>query len=106
MSVRRVCEYEVSLSGEGSNRFILPQLFFDNTIMTDVATTTDKPLFTAVEIEQFEADDVVAGSAIGKMLSILFLYTVAAMTLVGWWTIDSQRPAEVAPATDSEPANH
>ena len=58
--------------------------------MTDsAAPATEEPLFTAVEIEQFEADDVVAGSAIGKMLSILFLYTVLVMSFVGWWTLSS-----------------
>lgn len=58
--------------------------------MTDsAASATEEPLFTAVEVEQFEADDVVAGSAIGKMLSILFLYTVLVMTFVGWWTYSS-----------------
>lgn len=74
--------------------------------MTDAATTSDKPLFTAVEIEQFEADDVVAGSAIGKMLSILFLYTVLAMTFVGWWTLDSKQPSETAESVAAEPAAH
>ncbi|MEZ6132537.1 MAG: hypothetical protein R3C59_28055 [Planctomycetaceae bacterium] len=57
--------------------------------MTEQTATPDKPLFTAVEIEQFEADDVVAGSAIGKMLSMLFLYTVLAMSFVAWWTFTS-----------------
>ena len=59
--------------------------------MTDPTTNppANEPLFTAVEIEQFEADDVVAGSAIGKMLSILFLYTVFAMSFVAWWTVSS-----------------
>lgn len=57
--------------------------------MTDHTTTTDAPLFTAVEVEQFEADDVVAGAAIGKMLSVLFLYTVLVMSFVAWWTYDS-----------------
>ena len=54
------------------------------------------------KVEQFEADDVVAGSAIGKMLSILFLYTVLAMSFVAWWTVtsissqhgDQQQPTE------------
>lgn len=54
--------------------------------MSDQASPAEEPLFTPVQIEQFEADDVVAGSAIGKMLSILFLYTVIAMSLVGGWT--------------------
>lgn len=46
----------------------------------------DAALFSAVEIEQFGADDVEAGGAIGKMLSALFLYTVIAMGIAGWWT--------------------
>lgn len=45
------------------------------------APPSDSPLFTAVEIEQFEADDVAAGAAIGKMLSALFLYTVIVMLI-------------------------
>ena len=57
--------------------------------MTESTTPSDEPLFTAVEVEQFEADDVVAGSAIGKMLSILFLYTVLAMSFVVWWTFSA-----------------
>ena len=68
--------------------------------MTDQATTED-PLFTAVEVEQFEADDVTAGSAIGKMLSLLFLYTVLAMSFVSWWTFradSDEKQAQDTPA--------
>jgi len=46
-------------------------------------------LFSQVEIEQFGTDDVTAGGAIGKMLSALFLYTVFAMGIAGWWTYSS-----------------
>ena len=46
-------------------------------------------LFSPAEIEQFGADDVTAGGAIGKMLSALFLYTVFAMGIAGWWTYSS-----------------
>lgn len=55
------------------------------------ATTTENTteLFSPVEIEQFGADDVTAGGAIGKMLSALFLYTVLAMGIAGWWTYSS-----------------
>ena len=55
------------------------------------ATTTEDTaeLFSPVEIEQFGADDVTAGGAIGKMLSALFLYTVFAMGIAGWWTYSS-----------------
>lgn len=57
--------------------------------MNHPAPPPDAPMFSAVELEQFEADDVVAGSAIGKMLSVLFLYTVLAMSFVAWWTYQS-----------------
>ncbi|MCA9061470.1 MAG: hypothetical protein KDA96_00345 [Planctomycetaceae bacterium] len=46
-------------------------------------------LFTPTEIEQFGADDVTAGRAIGKMLSLLFLYTVVVMAVASWWTFSS-----------------
>ena len=69
------------------------------------APATEDPLFTAVEIEQFEADDVVAGSAIGKMLSILFLYTVLVMTFVGWWTYSSIHSGH-GTAEQTEHADH
>lgn len=42
--------------------------------------------FDSRDIEQFAADDVEAGRAIGKMLSLLFVYTVIAMSIVVWWT--------------------
>ena len=53
-------------------------------------------LFTPVEIEQFGADDVTAGGAIGKMLSALFLYTVFAMGIAGWWTYSSIKEDKAA----------
>lgn len=46
-------------------------------------------LFEADELSQFDDDDVTAGRAICKMLSWFFLYTVIAMSLVGWWTFSS-----------------
>lgn len=77
--------------------------------MTEQTVPPETPLFTAVEIEQFEADDVVAGSAIGKMLSVLFLYTVFAMTFVAWWTFSSLSDNHGAGATEpahNQHANH
>lgn len=53
-------------------------------------------LFSPIEIEQFSADDVSAGGAIGKMLSALFLYTVLAMGIAGWWTYSSIEAAKAA----------
>jgi hypothetical protein len=53
---------------------------------SDAAETATAELFDKVELRQFEADDVEAGRAIGKMLSILFIYTVIAMSIVSLWT--------------------
>ena len=82
--------------------------------MSDTATTaaTDDQteLFSAVEIEQFGADDVTAGGAIGKMLSALFLYTVVAMGIAGWWTYSSiaahEASAEKQHTEDAHDASH
>lgn len=59
----------------------------DNT--SHAASDNHDELFSPVEIEQFGADDVTAGGVIGKMLSALFLYTVLAMGIAGWWTYSS-----------------
>ncbi len=72
--------------------------------MTEATTSTESPLFSAVEIEQFDADDVVAGSAIGKMLTVLFCYTVLAMAFVSWWTYSSISGNHGAEAQTSEHA--
>ncbi len=45
-----------------------------------------EPLFTVAEVEQLTNEDAIAGRAIGKMLSALFLYTVFAMIVVSSWT--------------------
>jgi len=50
---------------------------------------TDQP-FNSNELQQFDADDAHAGSAIGKMLALFFLYTVIAMAgscLATWYWI-------------------
>ena len=49
-------------------------------------TNADDPLFPPEEIRQFEADDAEAGSAIGKMLSLFFLYTVIVMAISAYVT--------------------
>ncbi|MEX2286134.1 MAG: hypothetical protein WD648_03530 [Planctomycetaceae bacterium] len=54
-----------------------------------VETMPIKELFDRHELAQFDADDVTAGRAIGKMLSLFFLYTVIAMGIVAWWTYSS-----------------
>ena len=54
-------------------------------------TTTDahaesEPLFDKDELKQFDADDVEAGQAICKMLSMFFFYTVIVMALATYVT--------------------
>lgn len=43
-------------------------------------------LFDREELAQFDRDDVAAGSHIGKMLALFFLYTVIVMSIVAYWT--------------------
>jgi hypothetical protein len=52
------------------------------------APTPDQPteLFDKTELKYFDTEDTHAGAAIGKMLSLFFLYTVLAMSLVAYWT--------------------
>ena len=61
----------------------------DTTSHDDAHASAETPLFSPVEVEQFGADDVAAGGAIGKMLSALFLYTIIAMGISSWWTYSS-----------------
>jgi hypothetical protein len=49
----------------------------------------DEPMFVTQELTRFDADDSEAGGAIGKLLCFFFLYTVIAMSIVGWWTWSS-----------------
>ena len=58
------------------------------------ATATELPVnpFEREELAQFDADDVTAGKAIGVMLSLFFLYTMVAMSIVGYWTFCSIFP--------------
>lgn len=72
------------------------------------ATPTEaiKPLFSPLEIEQFDADDVVAGAAIGKMLTMLFLYTVLAMSFVVWWTYATLSGNHGTPDASAVHASH
>lgn len=52
------------------------------------ATTSTAPEnpFSRQDLEEFDSDDVLAGSAIGKMLAVIFLYTIFAMSIAAWWT--------------------
>mgnify|MGYP003627985825 CR=1 FL=1 len=47
---------------------------------------TPEPLFSNADLRDFESDDVAAGRIICKMLSILFIYTLIAMSIVSIWT--------------------
>jgi hypothetical protein len=44
------------------------------------------PLFSKADIREFESEDSNAGRIICKMLSILFIYTLVAMSIVSYWT--------------------
>lgn len=71
------------------------------------SSTTDQDLFSRDELKQFEADDVVAGSAIGKMLTAFFCYTVLAMSIAAWWTFrDTAKRADQATNSAPAPAAH
>ena len=48
-------------------------------------------LFEPDEFAQFDRDDTAAGSHIGKMLAVFFLYTVIVMALVAWWTYNAAK---------------
>ncbi len=48
---------------------------------TSTAVASSEPLFTSEEVKQFDCDDAEAGRAIGKMLSVMFFYTVVVMAI-------------------------
>jgi len=48
-------------------------------------TAPDDP-FSDSDKSGFENDDIIAGQAITKMLSVLFIYTLIAMSIVSLWT--------------------
>jgi hypothetical protein len=56
---------------------------------TPVETAPVDTLFDAEEFAQFDRDDTAAGSHIGKMLALFFLYTVIVMALVALWTYNA-----------------
>ena len=53
---------------------------------SQTASSLPDPLFSRDELAQFDKDDVQAGSVIGKMLALFFVYTVVVMSLAAWWT--------------------
>ncbi|WP_437231130.1 hypothetical protein SH661x_002385 [Planctomicrobium sp. SH661] len=65
--------------------------------MSEHATTTPESEsipFSPSDLKQFDSDDAEAGRAIGKMLSLFFLYTVIAMSGAAfatyWWITHKQ----------------
>ncbi len=60
--------------------------------MTETSHTvedTDQLPFDQKQIAEFDADDVTAGRAIGKMLAFFFLYTVIVMAIAALWTFNA-----------------
>lgn len=54
--------------------------------------------FEKNELAQFDKDDTTAGTAIGRMLAVIFLYTIFAMSIAGWWTYGAMNPVGAPPA--------
>ena len=83
----------------------------DAHVVEHAAIASSEPFFTNAEMREFVKDDVTAGGNIGKMLSILFIYTLFAMTFVGYWTFNSvseevsnRRPMHAEPEAHEPPA--
>ena len=49
-------------------------------------SSAEVELFSRRELDQFARDDEEAGRRIGKILAVLFIYTVIAMSVVILWT--------------------
>lgn len=56
-------------------------------IARDLSNPDQESLFTDEELQQFEADDQSAGTAIARILSTLFVYTLIVMSIALWWTL-------------------
>jgi len=52
----------------------------------NAAAAVPEPLFGKADLQEFESEDVSAGRMIGKMLSLLFINTIGAMSIVAYWT--------------------
>ena len=55
--------------------------------------------FEKSELAHFDKEDVTAGSAIGRMLAVIFLYTIFAMSIAGWWTFKAVSAGPAAAPT-------
>ena len=62
-------------------------VFDDNSMDSHTAPVASDDVFQAADVEFFTAEDTVAGQAICKMLSLMFAYTVCAMTVTTLVTI-------------------
>ena len=56
-----------------------------------VAPAQEASPFDAEEQASLDREDAEAGLLIGRLLSFLFLYTIAVAPLVAWWTWDATR---------------
>lgn len=59
----------------------------DHAAAADIPPQPPENPFDDAEIRGFADDDIVAGQAITKMLSTLFIYTLIAMSIVSLWTV-------------------
>lgn len=62
--------------------------------------------FSASELRDLDDADTEAGRAIGKMLSILFVYTLIAMSIASVWTWFSIQAQEPTRGSHSPAAGH
>lgn len=69
------------------------------------APASTEELFSNAELRQFTEDDSTAGRVIGKMLSLLFIYTLIAMSIATWWTVSSIH-AKSEPAQSASAGHH
>lgn len=58
-------------------------------ISQDLSNPEQESLFTEEELQQFEVDDRSAGTAIARILSTLFIYTLIVMSIALWWTLST-----------------
>jgi hypothetical protein len=57
----------------------------------NAAPDESEETFNKADLHFFDAEDGQAGSVIGKMLALFFLYTVIVMALVAYWTFSVAR---------------
>lgn len=55
----------------------------------DITGNDEQSQFSREELHLFAADDSNAGRHVGAILATIFIYTVIAMSIAGWWTYRS-----------------